>query len=307
MSTETMCREKPELLGQSPDAAVWTAPRAPVGTEGRQPGVKRLVYILAASHSGSTLLTMLLAAHPDICTVGELKAVIPGDAGQYRCSCGRRIVECPFWARVREGMARRGLDFHVTRAYADIKAMRSRYTFRLLRPLHRGPRLERLRDAALWLSTTWRRECPIIQRRSAALVDTVCETTGTNIVVDSSKYGLRLKYLLRNPAIDVRIIRLIRDGRAVAATYHVDEGRLPMPAAAREWHRWSPRRFRQAGSSSRGGPGYRGRFVASTAGSGPFINVMAAIHAAASLRRDRRNLRPRRRDPALAGVPSRRS
>ena len=38
-----------------------------------------LVYILAASHSGSTLLAMLLSTHPEICTVGELKATNLGD------------------------------------------------------------------------------------------------------------------------------------------------------------------------------------------------------------------------------------
>ena len=39
------------------------------------------------------------------------------------------------------------------------------------------------------------------------------------MVVDSSKVGIRLKYLLRNPGLDVRVIRVIRDGRAVAFTY----------------------------------------------------------------------------------------
>ena len=33
-----------------------------------------VAYLLAASHSGSTLLAMLLASHPDVCTTGELKA-----------------------------------------------------------------------------------------------------------------------------------------------------------------------------------------------------------------------------------------
>ena len=36
--------------------------------------VTKLAYILAASHSGSTLLAMLLGAHRETCTVGELKA-----------------------------------------------------------------------------------------------------------------------------------------------------------------------------------------------------------------------------------------
>ena len=82
--------------------------------------------------------------------------------------------------------------------------------------------------------------------------------TGKKIIVDSSKIGLRLKYLLRIEGLDVRVIRLIRDGRAVAMTYldpaqfadardpalrgggaereRLSE-RLPMVKAAREWKR----------------------------------------------------------------------
>ncbi len=46
----------------------------------------RLIYILAASHSGSTLLSLLLGSHPEITTIGELKATSLGDPDQYRCS-----------------------------------------------------------------------------------------------------------------------------------------------------------------------------------------------------------------------------
>jgi hypothetical protein len=47
------------------------------------------------------------------------------------------------------------------------------------------------------------------------------------VLVDSSKVGIRLKYLLRIPEIDIRVIRVIRDGRAVALTY-TDRPVLPM-------------------------------------------------------------------------------
>ena len=47
----------------------------------------------------------------------------------------------------------------------------------------------------------------------------ILKRTGKSVIVDSSKIGIRLKYLLRNPCLDVKIIRLIRDGRGVALTY----------------------------------------------------------------------------------------
>ena len=43
----------------------------------------RLLYILAPSYSGSTLLTYLLSQHDAIATVGELKATSRGDLDTY--------------------------------------------------------------------------------------------------------------------------------------------------------------------------------------------------------------------------------
>lgn len=175
-----------------------------------------LVYILAASHSGSTLLALLLGRHPEICTVGELKATSLGDPSRYRCSCGAPIRQCPFWASVAEAMGRRGHRFDVADAGTDLAAGAGRYARRLLRPLCRGRALEGLRDMALGLAPSWRGRLRLGQARNAALVESLCEVTGKRVVVDSSKIGLRLKYLLRNPALDVKVVRLIRDGRGVA-------------------------------------------------------------------------------------------
>lgn len=183
--------------------------------------MSRLAYILAASHSGSTLLAMLLNAHPEVCTVGELKATRRslGDPEQYRCSCGQRIRVCPFWQRVSTALAARGVAFDITDAQTSFRELNGRFTRRLAAALHRGPLFERVRDLTLSLSPTWRRAHDRVQQRNAALVRTLLELTGARVVVDSSKVALRLKYLLRNSALDIRVIRLIRDGRAVALTY----------------------------------------------------------------------------------------
>lgn len=179
----------------------------------------KLAYILAASHSGSTLLAMLLASHRDVCTVGELKATNLRDPDRYFCSCGSLIRQCLFWRLVSEGMAQRGIEFDIRCAGTAIRSGASRYAARLLRPLHRGPMLEWARDAALALSPNWRRRLPEIQRTNAALVETISEITGKRAIVDSSKTGIRLKFLLRNPALDVRVLRLVRDGRGVMLAY----------------------------------------------------------------------------------------
>jgi len=183
--------------------------------------VTRLVYILAASHSGSTLLSMLLGAHPQIATIGEmsLSPKAMGDLDRYRCSCGDLIRRCRFWEQVREGMASRGFAFDLANVGTDYRSVKSRYAQRLLGPLHRGRFLESLRDTALSMCPTWRTQLSEIHRRNAALASTILELRRAQVIVDSSKTGVRLKYLLRNPGLDVKVIHLIRDGRAVALTY----------------------------------------------------------------------------------------
>lgn len=225
----------------------------------RRPGGQiRLLYILAASHSGSTLLAMLLGSHPELCTVGELKASALGSVDRYRCSCRRPIATCPFWQAVRREMAARGVPFDLASPPTDFGAVSGHYARSLLRPLHRGRLLEALRDAGLAVSPRWRRHLARVQLANATLAAVVCEKLGARGIVDSSKTAVRLKYLLRNPAFDVSVVRLVRDGRAVANTYlnpacYADAAdpllrgggdgasreaeRLPMSRAAREWRR----------------------------------------------------------------------
>jgi hypothetical protein len=180
----------------------------------------KLAYLLSASHSGSTLLAMLLGAQSGICTVGELKATHLGDAESYRCSCRERIRDCPFWQEIGRAMGRRGIeDFDVTRAGTSIFETQSPYLLRLLAPLYRNGVLETVRNLGLSLSSEWRRHLSNTQHRNLALIQSVLEVTGARLLVDSSKVALRLKYLLRIRDLEIRVIRVIRDGRAVALTY----------------------------------------------------------------------------------------
>lgn len=179
----------------------------------------RLVYILSASHSGSTLLAMLLNAHPDICTVGELKATSLGDVDLYLCSCRKKIKECPFWINISQDMAGKGISFDITDSKTHLMHNSDKYIRFLLSPLHRGPVLEMIRDAALSFSLRWKKQLAEFQNVNYMLMKCVLERTGKSILVDSSKIGIRLKYLLNNPRLDLKVIRLIRDGRGVALSY----------------------------------------------------------------------------------------
>ena len=173
-----------------------------------------LIYLAAASHSGTTMTAMLLGAHPDLCSVGELKAVHLGNKDSYLCSCKTLVDKCGFWQGVSEKMAIRGQHFCITDAQTDIRTGATPYMLKLLNPLVRGPLMELVRDSLLFLSPVWRKQLPILQKRNADYIAAIREQSGAKAVVDSSKIGIRLKYLLKNQDLDIKVIWVVRDRKS---------------------------------------------------------------------------------------------
>jgi hypothetical protein len=217
-----------------------------------------LVYILAASHSGSTLTTLLIASHKDFCTIGELKASNLGDPDKYRCACLKFIKSCEFWDQMHRGMQQKGFDFQIWNANTNFSETQNRYAKKLLAPLVRNSSMEWIRDTFLSLSPSWRKELYDKKERNVALIKTLREISGKSFIVDSSKIGIRLKYLIQLKDINVKVVRVIRDGRGVALTYmnpfefadaknkelrggglgsNRDKDKLSMRDAANEWRR----------------------------------------------------------------------
>jgi hypothetical protein len=193
-----------------------------------------LIYIHSASHSGSTLLAQLLARHPEVATVGELSGTIHRARPGYQCSCGVELVQCGFWQCVSAAMAQRGFTYSATTADTDIRNVASPLARRLLKPLHRGPLLELVRDVGLVL--VGKNHLERQQALKTALVESVAQCTGKPVVVDSSKSGVQLKYHLRNPRLDVKAIGLVRDGRGVALSIARNQ-RTTFPHGAHDWRR----------------------------------------------------------------------
>lgn len=61
-----------------------------------------ILYIGGYGRSGSTILDMMLSAHPAIASGGEIFRLPELFAcAEARCSCGRALRACPVWGRVR--------------------------------------------------------------------------------------------------------------------------------------------------------------------------------------------------------------
>jgi hypothetical protein len=162
----------------------------------------RVLYIMGAGRSGSTVLDTILGNHPEIVSVGELCNLHrSGWQSNEYCACGQPGSDCGFWSQVRQRWeARTGASI------ADyIQLQREIEDF--------GPRQ--------WLKLGWDRlqrtsRCQQYLDQTLQVYEAIAHVSGKRIIVDSSKTPIRAALLARIPALDVRMLHLVRDCRAVA-------------------------------------------------------------------------------------------
>ena len=175
-----------------------------------------LVYITSSSFSGSTLLTFLLAAHPDVATVGELKATARGDVDKYLCSCGVLIRSCSYWKRLRDELTRLGVAFDVADFGTHFTFVRAGALADCVVRAHlRGPGFEMVRSLAIRMLPGARREFKSILERNRVMIDMICRIRDAMVFVDGSKDSNRLKYMIDSGFWSVKVVYLVRDGRGV--------------------------------------------------------------------------------------------
>jgi hypothetical protein len=198
----------------------------------------KVVYIMGHGYSGSTLLTFLLGTHPQIATIGELGIAPRAKAElrpeEYLCSCRTPVRDCGFWQRVSREMSERGHPFDIWDADLDFRAREGGIADVLLRAVQRGPVLEAARTAGLHLVPGARREMGRIVDRIGSLAEIVASIKGCDVFLDSSKRPERATLMQRSGEFDLRVIHLVRDGRAVSWSSMKHLGIGPEDAA-RSW------------------------------------------------------------------------
>jgi hypothetical protein len=163
----------------------------------------KAVYVVSTPRSGSTLLGRLLELHPHLAHVGELAQVWnEGLLNNFLCGCGTRFQECEHWQRVLGAASVAGatLDAEALLAAAD-EFGRTRRLGALVTRRGRANSIEGMSE---------------FTRAMVSLYRGVQEITGARVVVDTSKTPIIAWYLAQNPDVDLRILHLTRDPRAVA-------------------------------------------------------------------------------------------
>lgn len=201
--------------------------RDPQPAAGRRP---IFAYIASPSFSGSTLLTFLLNAHPEVCTVGELKAGMP-DGYNYICSCGLRLRDCGFWRRVVEEHARVGRPLDLNDFRMRFERQPSRWVGKVLGARVRSPLFELARDAAVAVLPPLRSARARTLENIETFARVVTRMTGARVFLDGSKDPFRLKYLAGLKGFRLKVIRMYRDARGVTNSTMRNENQSAESAA----------------------------------------------------------------------------
>jgi len=162
----------------------------------------RVLYVMGAARSGSTVLNTVLGNHPQIEGVGEL-GYLSRDGHVFReyCACGERADACPYWSEVRRVWA----EYGGARDLAEYIALQREFEggkWRLGQVL-------RQRDQPSLRFQTYATQV-------RTLFEAICTVSGKRVVADTTKTPLRAMVLSVIPGIDLRIVHLVRDGRGVA-------------------------------------------------------------------------------------------
>lgn len=154
----------------------------------------KVIYIAGYGRSGSTILDIALGHHPDTFGMGELATMCRHVWPQNEyCACGERIQGCSFWSPVMRKWLDMGID-------PDLHAIMQRRIEPMIAPA---------RSFAGTSLKTYLEETGILLAQAA-------RQAGVSTLIDSSKMPGRGMALAMSPGIDLRVVHLIRDGRAVA-------------------------------------------------------------------------------------------
>jgi len=164
-----------------------------------------VIYLVGTARCGSTLVGSLLGSMPGVIHVGELWRIWEeGLVHNFRCGCGAPLRECDFWSavldRAFDGVP---VDPHRMIALADRWA-RLRHAVRLA--------TERGRDR---VRSAMGEYADVMARMYRA----IAEVASVNTVLDTSKTPMVAWLLAGRPDIDLKILHVTRDPRAVAYSW----------------------------------------------------------------------------------------
>jgi len=164
----------------------------------------KVIFIAGYSRSGSTLLGRLLGCGAGCFHIGEAHQLWKqGFQRNGSCQCGELFHQCPFWTAVMAEALGEARDGQV----AALRELRRR----VFRPWRRWVTIRRfMLTNRYWQAT---QEYGDLWER---LVRAICRIGAASVVIDSSKSAAQGLALTHADGLEVHVVHLLRDSRAVA-------------------------------------------------------------------------------------------
>lgn len=169
--------------------------------------MKKILFIVSAGRSGSTLLDMVIGSHSKCFTIGEISRLPDSIKKNSLCGCGEILQNCGFWRRINSRLYKRyGESIYKSSNAFNLSfwqeyqgSNRYGYYYKIFKPLL----------GIAKLNMTW-------VHNTRTLFNEIFEETQAEVLVDSTKDIFRAM-LLRSSLKEYqcKFIHLVRDGRAV--------------------------------------------------------------------------------------------
>jgi len=175
----------------------------------------KVIYILGAGRSGSTVLSMLLGNQSGIFNAGEIRYLLYENmrSKDLPCSCGLRVVDCPFWGDI-------------------VSTLKSSLTHRVTETL-------RSRNTPKLFTKSGKNKIRLLANELQELYGVIASKAGTRAIVDTSKHPLFAYCLKTAPGIELCIVHLVRDPRGMVSSWSRSKGYLkarPALSVAMTWN-----------------------------------------------------------------------
>jgi hypothetical protein len=169
-------------------------------------GSPKVVFIGGYGRSGSTLLDRVLGSTDGFVSAGEIRHVWQEGYVENRlCGCGEAFLSCPFWTAVTE------------RAFGGAEGLD---IARVVSVKNQVDRYQRIPQMVTGVGRRYQQDLRWYAAQLRALYVAIAAESGASVIVDSSK-DVSHGYVLHNvePALDLRVLHLVRDSRAVAFSW----------------------------------------------------------------------------------------
>lgn len=166
-----------------------------------------VLFIACAGRSGSTLLDRIIGMHDGFFSAGELRFIWERSFGENQlCGCGVPFDQCVFWGKV----SRQAFSADV----ANVDASTAARLRGSLDDTRYAPWLIQSRSPACYQTAL-----VVYGRLLKRLYEGILRVSRDRVIVDSSGDATHGLILSRIPGIQLHVVHLVRDPRAVAFSW----------------------------------------------------------------------------------------